>query len=447
MNTEPVEINFQINNDELADQSKKAVRSILGVGDASQESTVSIEDLNNTIKRLKSQQAELNKIINDASKWGKAPKALTDEYDKISKEIQEAESRIAGYGKKIDEAGTAHVSLRTQIQKVRDEMAALRNAAEQNGQTINETSGRYAELKTELGRLYDIQKDITRQGNVLANDEASFQGIIQGISGVAGGFSAAAGAVGMFAGENENLQLIMTKVQSLMAVTIGLQQVAQTLNKDSAFRLKTLVQIQNLYSSAIAGTSKALVSLGISANVARVAAQALYATLTLGLAIAIPVVINAVSKFIDKQNEAKKAVEAFNNKVVENSVESITNFERLRKSYEKVGDTIEAKTDFIIKNQDEFKKLGVQINTVNDADNIFINNAAAFKESIMLRAQAIAAMELAAEKYKASLEKMLKAENREQNPSFWDTAKGSFGFPLRNLGDVKDILNLTFKHY
>ena len=32
----------------------------------------------------------------------------------------------------------------------------------------------------------------------------------------------------------------MTKVQSVMAITIGLQQVSQTLNKDSAFQLVTI---------------------------------------------------------------------------------------------------------------------------------------------------------------------------------------------------------------
>ena len=44
----------------------------------------------------------------------------------------------------------------------------------------------------------------------------------------------------LFAGENEDLQKIMVKVQSLMAITIGLQQIQQTLNKDSAFTLVTL---------------------------------------------------------------------------------------------------------------------------------------------------------------------------------------------------------------
>ncbi len=43
--------------------------------------------------------------------------------------------------------------------------------------------------------------------------------------------------MGVFASESENLAKIQTRVQSVMAVTMGLQRVMNTLNKDSAFRL------------------------------------------------------------------------------------------------------------------------------------------------------------------------------------------------------------------
>ena len=98
-----------------------------------------------------------------------------------------------------------------------------------------------------------------------------FQGIITGLGGISGAMSAAGGAYGLFAGENENLQKIMTKVQSLMAITIGLQQISQTLNKDSAFMLVTVnglkkwwnaitaksIVLQNTETVAVKGTTVA----------------------------------------------------------------------------------------------------------------------------------------------------------------------------------------------
>lgn len=52
----------------------------------------------------------------------------------------------------------------------------------------------------------------------------------------------ATGIMGAFASENENLVKIQTRVQSVLAITMGLQQVMNALNKDSAFRLVTVVK-------------------------------------------------------------------------------------------------------------------------------------------------------------------------------------------------------------
>ena len=98
----------------------------------------------------------------------------------------------------------------------------------------------YQELQEKTGMLTKQMKSVQAQASVLAHPQGGFQGIIQGLGGISGAMSAAAGAYGMFAGENENLQKIMTKVQSLMAITIGLQQISQTLNKNSAFMLVTV---------------------------------------------------------------------------------------------------------------------------------------------------------------------------------------------------------------
>ena len=110
----------------------------------------------------------------------------------------------------------------------------------------------YREMSAELGRLQDIQGDIQAQGSILSNDQAQFQGIITGLNGVVGGFTAAQGAVALFAGENENLQKIMLKVQSLMSITMGLQQVSATLNKDSAFSLITLNKAKEWWNNLLA---------------------------------------------------------------------------------------------------------------------------------------------------------------------------------------------------
>lgn len=161
-------------------------------------------------------------------------KKVIAEAEKTADSLAKVEQRMRAEAEQAQKATSQHVSLRGQIRALREEMATL----VANG--IDQQSEAYKRLVSELGRLTDIQGDIQAQGKVLANDEQHIAGLIQGLGGLSGAFSAAQGAVGLFAGENEELNKIMLKVQSLMAITMGLQQVQQTLNKDSAFSLVTL---------------------------------------------------------------------------------------------------------------------------------------------------------------------------------------------------------------
>lgn len=154
---------------------------------------------------------------------------------------------------------TATVSLRQRIKELEMEAAELVDSYAREGQVLDQSKGRYREIIEELGRLRDIRGDIQAAGSVFANDENQFAGVISGLSGVAGGFSAAQGAIGLFAGENERLNEIMLKVQSLMAITMGLQQLQQTLNKDSAFSLVTLNSLKKIWNK-LTGESNDILS-------------------------------------------------------------------------------------------------------------------------------------------------------------------------------------------
>lgn len=176
---------------------------------------------------LKQQQAAIQGEI-------RVRKSLLNELRDQSNALEEVATKIETERANVEKAANAHTSLRSKIREVKEEMANLRA----NG--IDENSAAYKNLVNELGRLQDIQGDIQAQGSIMANDENQFAGMLSGLQGIVGGFTAAQGAVALFGAENEELQHIMLKVQSLMSITMGLQQVAQTLNKDSAFSLVTL---------------------------------------------------------------------------------------------------------------------------------------------------------------------------------------------------------------
>lgn len=345
--------------------------------------------------------------------------ALLKEARQLSDALEEQASKQEAAARKAEESAHAHRSLRTRIMELKEEMALLVD------QGINEESDAYKALADELGRLQDIQGDIARQGRILSNDQAAFQGIIQGLSGISGGLSAATGAVSLFAGENENLQKIMTRVQSVMAITIGLQQVSQTLNKDSAFMLVTVRRSKELLTSA---ELKFAAALGAS----NVAAKALMGTLTLGLSVAVTGVIYLIDKMMTKSRESKKAQEEFTSAVIDGSYQAIGKVEALAHKYEQLGDDMKAKERFIKDNQRAFEDLGLAINGVTDAENVLIDNKDAFIDAQIAKAKALAYSQQAAEKVKKLIELQAEYESMSDTKRVW--------VPTSSLGTGQFIL-------
>lgn len=88
----------------------------------------------------------------------------------------------------------------------------------------------------------------------------------------------------------------------------------------------------------------------------------------------------------------------------------IADFERLARAYAQVGDSAEDKRAFIEEYRDEIDKTGIAVNNVNDADNLFITNSAAYIAALKARAQAQAGTTLAAEQYGKAVEQRIKDE-------------------------------------
>lgn len=316
-------------------------------------------------------------VIDEAAKQADA---LLIEEQQLKKTQQAAEQNA-----------TAQSSLRMQLRNVREQLAQMEQAGLRGTDT-------FKQLQREAGRLADAIGDAQTQARIFSHDNAGLQGMISGLSGVAGAFSAAQGAVALFAGENENLQKIMLKVQALMSITMGLQQVANALNKDSAFMLVTVAKAKELLAAA---NVKLATALGIST----VAAQALMATLTLGLSVAITAVIAIISKLNSKQTEAKKAADEFNKKVSEAAGKPIAAYRTLQTEWISLTDSLKDREKWVQDNAGRFEELGFKVRSAKDAEDLLINNSQKFVEACILKAKALAAQNLAAEKYQDIIKK------------------------------------------
>ena len=369
------------NIDVIVDTNKAAIRELedeykrLGVEASKALSAGNKEEAT----ALQAKQAQIREEINlrqqVIDETGKQADALLREEQQLKKAQQAAEQNA-----------NAHTSLRIQLRNVREQLAQMEEAGLRGTDT-------FKKLQQEAGRLANAIGDAQTQARIFSHDNAGLQGMIAGLSGVAGAFTAAQGAVALFAGENENLQKIMLKVQALMSITMGLQQVANALNKDSAFMLVTVAKAKELLAAAN-------VKLAAALHISNTAAAALMATLTLGLSVAITVIIAAISKFQSKQAEAKKAADEFNKKVAEAAGKPVAAFHALQAEWLKLTDSLKDREKWVADNSGRFEELGFKVRNAKDAEDILINNSGKFVEAMMIRAKALAAQDFAVDAYK-----------------------------------------------
>lgn len=115
--------------------------------------------------------------------------------------------------------------------------------------------------------------------------------------------------------------------------------------------------------------------------------------------------------------------------------DNIVSLKQLQQEWKNLKTTAE-KNQWIKDNKSEFDKLGIAVNDVTDAENIFVNNTEAVVNALKLRAKAAAAQKLAAEQYEKALVARNKAETEAaKGPSDWDKFKSAFVQSTLRAGD------------
>lgn len=104
-----------------------------------------------------------------------------------------------------------------------------------DGMTDNDV---FVRMTAKAAEMKDALGDASQAVRLMSSDTAKLDAVIEGMQGIAGVASIATGAISLFGTENENLERAMLKVQSAIAITNGVQQIANILNKDSILMLK-----------------------------------------------------------------------------------------------------------------------------------------------------------------------------------------------------------------
>ena len=430
---------------------------------------------------LKIKLKQTQKIVTDQNgvKWV-SPTAQTDAIEKeittrtrLNKEIEaqlNALEQISSQSGPVVQTTNQQIKatdgLTTQSRSLREEMRGIAIALaemEANGQRGSEA---YNQLRARGAQLTDAMGDARTQMRLLAHDNAGLQGVMDGLSGVSGAFTAATGAMTLFGVENEDLQKSMVRLQSVMSITMGLQQVLNTLNKDSALRLGVVSRLQEWWTACKAKAAAATtaetgalttnttaqiaqttaIEAGTVANTAhaiswRAVGIAIKSVPVFGWIITgITALIGLVALFTRKSKEEreeleklkkefddlKKTQEDFRSSFANTASQLIMKYKEMREAWAKLR-TEHEKKKFIKDRASDFNSLGKSVSGVKEAEDFLAGNTDKIVAAFKARAMAIAAQEMQQNAYKKYLERMMEIEQSADLGGRWTPAKSYNG--------------------
>lgn len=144
----------------------------------------------------------------------------------------------------LDESTKSVGSLKAQLREAQAEVAALSEKFGATSKEAVEAAKRAAELKDRIGDAKTLTDSF--------NPDAKFAALTNSLSGVAGGFSAVTGAMGLLGSESEEVEQMILKVQSAMAISQGIQAVGESIDsfKQLGAVIKSATVFQKLNSAA-----------------------------------------------------------------------------------------------------------------------------------------------------------------------------------------------------
>jgi hypothetical protein len=207
---------------------------------------------------------------------------------------------------KIDLLINAAQSAKT-IQETKKALRDLKSEA----LNLKEGTAAFTKVATAAGQLQDKIGDLSATTKYLGDDLRNIKAISGIGQGIAAGFGIASGAAALFVGENKKLQESMVRLQAIMAVMQGMEQIGIVLQKESA----AMLGIQNATRKvAIFLTSEQAVAEAAeaaAAGTATIAQRALNLAMRANpLGILITLIVAGVAALTLWSNSSSKAAEA-----------------------------------------------------------------------------------------------------------------------------------------
>lgn len=413
-------------------------RKLVDVGKAQVENQKITDTLDITSENIKIQKqaiADLEKQYKDLEKTiegiapGQAKANLMGDAAELAKEIEAEKQALIELQNYVGVTAERHESLRQKLNQVKNEMIALAAAGQQN-------TGEYAQLAQEADTLQTAIDEVNGTMDALSGN-TGLNAIVEGLGLASSGMAIYQGAVALTGVESKNLEEIMVRLQAVMAISIGIQQVQNTLTRQGAL----IQSVMALQATARARAEALATSNTIAATIAQRAFNLVAnANPYVLLATAIITVVGALALMSSENKRAAEDQKKLNDAIADGAAEQIVSYKKLQNQYESLGNSLKAKEKFIEDNKDKFHDLGIEIENTADAEVVFRSGETAMINSLMFRAEAAANAQIAIEKYKEALKEEGEIRNFDEdwkNSGFFGKIGLGFKASFNNIDNKK----------
>lgn len=361
---------------------------------------------------------------------------LTKTINGVKAELSDTEKKAAKLDlikKEFDRIKDSSMPLKRQLRQVK---ALL---GEMNMQGLNKND-LFRTMTQQAGEMSDSMADANQAVAAFANDTMNLEASAQALQLVAGGASLVTGAMGLLGIEDEKVQQAMLKVQSAISLVNGVTAIANVLNKDSILMLRIKKIMMDANTASTATNTVAEGANAAATGISTVARNAWNVTVAIGKALLgdfSGLVLVAAAGLVtyalctddstDSQEKHNKAVsdgqkieQDYNKKVSSSTGELVGKYQVLRREWLSLKTTAE-KTKWIENNQSAMEGLGLSVNNLSDAENVFVDNTSRVVAALEARAKAEAAQQALVDTYK----KYYEQKNRH------DTSTGDYYYKVK----------------
>ena len=381
----------------LDDQMKPHIQTLSEVEKAEQRLAYLQSDEGKRLLELKAKIAELT----SARKQQKATvDPLTQAQEKLAYAQSEENKQLKLYSTQIREAN--------QIAQLQ---ATIANSAEGS---YNRLSAQYALNKIRLNKMSAAEREAADSGKKLeAETNAIYQQMIK-LQEATGNYRL---SVGHYQKTWDGLGISISQVvRELPAAAVSLNTFFLGISNnipmvvDEINRLREKNELLRAEGKETVSVTKSIVKSLFSWNTALVVLLTVFSMYG-------KEIITWIDRTFAGRDAAKSfedALEDLNDELGKGSTGSygqqIAVLRRLSENWKDLGDNIKVQTQWIKDNEKEFSKLGITIDSINDANNAFVDNTESVVAAYKARAKAEAALNVVSQQY----QKLLVAENKAE---------------------------------